>query len=59
MMWSVTGKNFGSYYIENGIDCVIFGSVAIHVVAWNRQRWGLAKRTLENFFKEKLLEIQW
>ena len=23
MMWSVTGKNFGSYYVENGIDCVI------------------------------------
>ena len=23
MMWSVTGGNFGEYYIEHGIDCVI------------------------------------
>jgi hypothetical protein len=23
MMWSVTGRNFGRYYVEHGIDCVI------------------------------------
>jgi len=23
MMWAVTGKNLGSYYVEQGVDCVI------------------------------------
>jgi uncharacterized protein (DUF4213/DUF364 family) len=23
MIWAVTGKNFGPYYTEHGIDCVI------------------------------------
>jgi hypothetical protein len=23
MLWAVTGKNFGEYYIEHGVDCVI------------------------------------
>jgi hypothetical protein len=22
-MWAVTGRNFGHYYIEQGIDCVV------------------------------------
>jgi Putative heavy-metal chelation len=23
MMWAITGKNFGSYYVEQGVDCVV------------------------------------
>jgi uncharacterized protein (DUF4213/DUF364 family) len=23
MMWAITGKNFGHYYTEHGVDCVI------------------------------------
>jgi hypothetical protein len=23
MIWAITGRNFGEYYIEHGIDCVI------------------------------------
>jgi hypothetical protein len=23
MMWAVTGKNLGPYYVEQGVDCVI------------------------------------
>ena len=23
MIWAVTGKNFGHYYTEHGVDCVI------------------------------------
>jgi hypothetical protein len=23
MIWAITGKNFGQYHIEQGVDCVI------------------------------------
>jgi hypothetical protein len=23
MIWAITGKNFGSYFTEHGVDCVI------------------------------------
>jgi hypothetical protein len=23
LIWAITGKNFGPYYVEHGVDCVI------------------------------------
>jgi len=30
MIWAITGKNFGRYYTEHGVDCVISDLAAFH-----------------------------
>jgi hypothetical protein len=30
MLWAITGKNFGQYYTEHGVDCVISDLAAFH-----------------------------
>jgi hypothetical protein len=30
MIWAITGKNFGQYYTEHGVDCVISDLAAFH-----------------------------
>jgi hypothetical protein len=32
MIWAITGKNFGRYYTEHGIDCVISDPTAFHLL---------------------------
>jgi hypothetical protein len=32
MIWAITGKNFGRYYIEHGVDCVISDLAAFHLL---------------------------
>jgi Putative heavy-metal chelation len=32
MIWAITGKNFGRYYTEHGIDCVISDPMAFHLL---------------------------
>ena len=32
MIWAITGLNFGRYYTEHGIDCVISDPTAFHLL---------------------------
>jgi Putative heavy-metal chelation len=32
MIWAITGKNFGRYYTEHGVDCVISDIAAFHLL---------------------------
>ena len=32
MIWAITGKNFGQYYTEHGVDCVISDLAAFHLL---------------------------
>ena len=47
MIWAVTGKNFGHYYTEHGIDCVI-SDPSPFFLAWPYQHRYLAKRALSH-----------
>ena len=46
MIWAITGKNFGSYYVEQGVDCVVSDPSPFLMTAWPRQHRSLAKRGL-------------
>lgn len=44
MIWAITGRNFGQYYTEHGVDCVISDLAAFHrllgrssIAIWRRE----------------------
>jgi hypothetical protein len=46
MIWAVTGKNFGRYYTEHGVDCVISDLAAFHLQLPGPASIGIWRREL-------------
>ena len=47
MIWAVTGRNFGHYYTEHGVDCVISDPSPFLLLAWSLPASGSGEENIK------------